>query len=157
MEFQELAKICGAAFGNPALAPDETGACRVTVDGVEVTLRENAARGLVAFRCTAGRMPERGADRFRRAMLHANFMGRNTAGAQLAVSADDEIVLAQTLPLALADGEAAVALVRVLAGAAQSWRKLAEGYAPVAVRQEAAAAEEQRLARRMVASAFLRV
>ena len=157
MEFQELAKACGEAFGKPALAPDETGICRIDADGIEVTVGENAARGLVVFRCTAGALPTNGTARFRRAMLHANFMGRNTAGAQLAVSAKDEIVLQQTLSLAFTDGETAVTQIRLLAGMAGQWRKLVADYEPVAVRQEAEAEEERKLVRRMIASSFLRV
>ena len=147
-----------AAFdGSAAAAAEEPEVRRIDVDGTEVTVVEDAERGFVAYRCVAGRLPASGTARFRRAMLHANFMGRNTAGARLAVSEGDEIVLSQTLPSAFADDELAGGLVRSLAAVARQWRQFAETYAPVAARQEADQEDERKLARRMVASTFLRV
>lgn len=146
-----------ASDGSSAAAAEEPEVRRIDADGTEVTVVEDAERGFVAYRCVAGRLPANGTARFRRAMLHANFMGRNTAGARLAVSEGGEIVLSQTLPLAFADDELAGGLVRSLAAVARQWRQFAETYAPVASRQETDQEDERKLARRMVASTFLRV
>lgn len=122
-----------------------------------VTRTDDAERQLAVFRCIVGKMPERGAERFRRAMLHANFMGGDTAGACLGVTAAGEIVLSLALPLVLTGDETAAEVTRRMSDMAQEWRCLVADYAPVAVRQEAEADESRKLARRLIISAGLRV
>ena len=131
-------------------------ACQAELEEAGVTLRDDPERKLAVFRLVIGKMPKEGLAKFRQVMLRANFLGGEIAGARLAVSSDDEIILSQTLPLAQTDGTIAASSVRRLSGVAEVWRQLLDDYPPAAARQKAEAEEDVRLTRRMVASAFLR-
>ena len=127
--------------------------CRGALEETGVSLTEEPVRHLAVFRLAVCGVPAERAEGVLRSLLAANFMGGGTRGARLAVGADGVIVLTQTLPLALLDGETATGLARALAGAARDWRELISGFGAAVARQESADVES----RRMAGSCFLRV
>ncbi len=108
----------------------EDGVVVLSIDGTEVTLREDAASGAVVASAEIGEMPpdERGV--FASLALQATF----AAAGELALSLDGEtgeLSVSTSLPLALADSDSLSEAVEALVNTAEEWRRNATAFLDV--------------------------
>ena len=144
MEFRELMKQFGATIGIEGLAPDETNACSVEIDGMAVAFVEDPEAGTLTTMAEVCEPPAEGEAMLYRVLMQSMFMGEGTAGAVFSVKPDTgRIFLHRTDPLVALDLDAFCAMLEKFVNTLERWRKDIADFRPVAkaVEQAAAAAE----------------
>ena len=121
MEFIELVTSFAERHAIEGLAAED-GVAMIDIDGTEVMLRESAEGRTVAISALIGDMPPDINGVFASVALQANFIA--FGGTALCVDAEtDELSVATSLPLALADPDALSAAVESLVNTAEEWRR----------------------------------
>ncbi len=119
MEFDELLSRFAdryAVEGGGA----ENGVVVLSVDGTEVTFREDAAGGAIVLAAEIGEMPPDANGVFASVALQANYAA--VGGTALCVDAEtDMLSVATSLPLASADVDSLSAAVETLVNTAEEW------------------------------------
>ena len=129
MEFIELIASFSERHAIEGLAAED-GVAMIDIDGTEVTLRENPEGRAVAIAALIGEMPPDANGVFASVALQANFIA--FGGTALCVDAEtDELSVATSLPLALADPDALSAAVESLVNTAEEWRRNAVAFLEV--------------------------
>ena len=129
MEFIELVTSFAERHAIEGLAAED-GVAMIDIDGTEVTLRESAEGRAVAISALIGDMPPDINGVFASVALQANFIA--FGGTALCVDAEtDELSVATSLPLALADPDALSAAVESLVNTAEEWRRNAVAFLEV--------------------------
>ena len=115
------------------------GAAMLDIDGTEVTFRESNEGGAVVVTALVGEMPPDAKGVFASVALQANFAA--AGGVALCVDAEtDELSIATSLPLVLADADSLSAAVESLVNTAEEWCRNVVAF--LDVDEEAAIAEE---------------
>ena len=129
MEFNELLSRFAdryAVEGGDA----EDGVAVLSVDGTEVTFREDAAGGAVVLAAEIGEMPPDASGVFASVALQANYAA--VGGTALCVDAETDLLsVATSLPLAIADVDSLSAAVETLVDTAEEWRRNAVAFLDV--------------------------
>ena len=129
MEFIELVSSFAERHAIEGLAAED-GVAMIDIDGTEVTLRENPEGRAVAIAALIGEMPPDANGLFASVALQANFIA--FGGTALCVDAEtDELSVATSLPLALADPDALSVAVETLVDTAEEWRRNAVAFLDV--------------------------
>ena len=129
MEFIELVSSFAERHAIEWLAAED-GVATLDIDGTEVTLRESAEGRAVAIAALIGEMPPDANGVFASIALQANYAA--VGGMALCVDAGtDELSVATSLPLALADPGALSAAVESLVNTAEEWRRNAVAFLEV--------------------------
>ena len=108
----------------------EDGVVVLSIDGTEVTFREDADGGAVVVSAEIGEMPPDARGVFASLALQATF----AAAGELALSLDGEtgeLSVSTSLPLALADPDALSDAVESLVNTAEEWRRNAVAFLDV--------------------------
>ena len=129
MTIEELISGFAARYAVEGLATDD-GVVQLSIDGTEVTLREDAASGAVVASAVIGEMPPDARGVFSSLALQANF----AAAGELALSLDGEtgeLSVSTSLPLALADSDSLADAVEALVNTAEEWRRNAVAFLEV--------------------------
>ena len=122
-----FADALGVALPERAEGDDEV---VLSIDGTEVSFRENADGGTVVLAADVGEMPPDADGAFAAVALQANYAA--TGGTALSLDAEaDELFATSSLPLALADPDALSRAVEALVDAAGEWRRLATAFLDV--------------------------
>ena len=130
----ETFDTCMGAFADalgvtlPERAGD--GAVVLSVDGTEVSFREDADGRTVLLSAEIGEMPPDAGGVFASVALQANFAATGETALSLDAEAD-ELFATASLPLALADPDALSRAVEALVDAAGEWRRLATAFLDV--------------------------
>ena len=129
MEFIELVTSFAERHAIEGLAAED-GVAMIDIDGTEVTLRESAEGRTVAISALIGDMPPDANGVFASVALQANYAA--IGGMALCVDAEtDELSVATSRPLALADPDALSAAVESLVNTAEEWRRNAVAFLEV--------------------------
>ena len=129
MEFIELVTSFAERHAIEGLAAED-GVAMIDIDGTEVTLRESAEDRAVAISDLIGEMPPDANGVFASVALQANYAA--VGGMALCVDAEtDELSVATSLPLALADPDTLSAAVESLVNTAEEWRRNAVAFLEV--------------------------
>ena len=129
MEFIELVTSFAERHAIEGLAAED-GVATLDIDGTEVTLRESAEGRAVAIAALIGEMPPDANGVFASVALQANYAA--VGGMALCVDAEtDELSVATSLPLALADPDTLSAAVESLVNTAEEWRRNAVAFLEV--------------------------
>ena len=129
MEFIELVTSFAERHAIEGLAAED-GVAMIDIDGTEVTLRESAEGRAVAIAALIGEMPPDANGVFASVALQANYAA--VGGMALCVDAEtDELSVATSLPLALADPDALSRAVEDLVDTAAEWSRLATAFLDV--------------------------
>ena len=136
-EFNELLSRFADRYAVEGI-DDEDGVAVLSVDGTEVTFREDAAGGAVVLAAEIGEMPPDASGVFASVALQANYAA--VGGTALCVDADTDLLsVATSLPLAIADVDSLSAAVETLVDTAEEWRRNAVAF--LDVDEEAALSE----------------
>jgi hypothetical protein len=129
MEFNELLSRFADRYAVEGIDATD-GVAVLSVDGTEVTFREDAAGGAVVLAAEIGEMPPDASGVFASVALRANFIA--FGGTALSLDAEtDELAVSTSLPLALADPDALSAAVEALVNTAEEWRRNAVAFLDV--------------------------
>ncbi len=129
MEFNELLSRFADRYAVEGIDATD-GVAVLSVDGTEVTFREDAAGGAVVLAAEIGEMPPDASGVFASVALQANFIA--FGGTALSLDAEtDELAVSTSLPLALADPDALSAAVETLVDTAEEWRRNAVAFLDV--------------------------
>ena len=129
MEFNELLSRFADRFAVEGTDAKD-GVAVLSVDGTEVTFREDAAGGAVVIAALIGDMPPDANGVFASVALRANFIA--FGGTALSLDAEtDELSVSTSLPLALADPDSLSAAVESLVNTAEEWRRNAVAFLEV--------------------------
>lgn len=77
-------------------------------------------------------LPVYRAEKLKTALLRGNFMGRDTGGATLSLSENDEIFLHRRLDMRPLDGDESVEILTGFVQLMDEWRKTIAAYVPIA-------------------------
>ena len=136
-EFNELLSRFADRFAVEGIDAKD-GVAVLSVDGTEVTFREDAAGGAIVLAAEIGEMPPDASGVFASVALQANFIA--FGGTALSLDAEtDELAVSTSLPLAIADLDSLSAAVEALVNTAEEWRRNAVAF--LDVDEEAALAE----------------
>ena len=129
MEFNELLSRFADRFAVEGIDADD-GVAVLSVDGTEVTFREDAAGGAVVLAAEIGEMPPDANGVFTSVALQANYAAGG--GTALCLDAETDLLsVATSLPLAIADVDSLSAAVETLVNTAEEWRRNAVAFLDV--------------------------
>jgi hypothetical protein len=129
MEFNELLSLFADRHGIDGFAAED-GEASLDIDGTEVALRENPESRAVVVTALVGDMPPDANGVFASVALQANYAA--VGGMALCVDAEtDELSVATSLPLALADPDTLSAAVESLVNTAEEWCRTAVAFLEV--------------------------
>ena len=132
MEFDDLMEVLARRAGDGGEIPkDEDGVVRFAVGDITVALMEMPNLGEMVIWSRMGELPAFGADKLKTALLRGNFLGRDTGGATLSLSEDDEIYLHRRLDLRPLDGETFFEILTQFVQLMDAWRKTIVAYVPI--------------------------
>ena len=133
MEFDDLMGVLARQAGDGGEIPkDEDGVVRFAVGDITVAMMEIPELQAMLIWSRMGELPAYGGEKLKTALLRGNFMGRDTDGATLSLSDDDEIYLHRRLDLRYLDGEAFVDILTEFVQLMDQWRQVIDAYVPIA-------------------------
>ncbi len=128
----------------------------LSIDGTEVTFREDAGSQTIVATADVGEMPPDASGAFAAIALQSNFAAMG--GTALLLDAEEgELFATASLPLALADPDALSRAVEALADTAEEWRRLASAFLDVDEEAALSKADEQDASPLSGIADFLRV
>ena len=137
MEFNDLLSRFADRYAVEGIDAED-GVAVLSVDGTEVTFREDATGGAVILAAEIGEMPPDARGIFASVALQANYAA--VGGTALCVDAETDLLsVATSLPLAVADVDSLSAAVETLVDTAEEWRRNAVAF--LDVDEEAALSE----------------
>ncbi len=155
MEFNELLPLFADRHGIEGFAVED-GEATLDIDGTEVTLRENPESRAIVVTALVGDMPPDANGVFASVALQANYA--MFGGMALCVDAEtDELSVAISLPLALADVDALSTAVEAIVNTAEEWRQNANAFLDVDEEAALAEADEEDVSPLSGDPGFLRV
>ena len=138
MEFNELLSSFADQYAVEGLDVED-GVAVLSVDGTEITFREDGAGDALVLTAEIGEMPPDSQGVFAGLALRSNFASLGETALSLDAETDD-LFATTSLPLALADPDALSRAVEALVDTAEEWRRNATAF--LDVDEEAALAEE---------------
>ena len=158
MEFQDLMKGFGEAFGIADFKPGDDGSWNVEIDGMPVSFSELADPPRMRMRAPVCELPAKGRGALLRVMLESMFMGRATGGAAFALNeGSDSVILHRIDSLQTLGLEAFKELLERFVNILAQWREISARFEPVAGELEKAEQAAVEVSRQMKADGFMRV
>ena len=155
MEFIKLISCFAERHAIEGLAA-EGGVATLDIDGTEVTLREDPEGRTVSIAALIGDMPPDAKGLFATVALQANYAA--LGGMAFCIDAEtDELSVATSLPLALADSDSLSAAVEAIVNTAEEWRRNAVAFLDVDEEAALAEADEEDVSPLSGDPGFLRV
>lgn len=143
MNFTELMdELVGLIGIRGGLTPDAEGVYRLGRDGIVISFMEVPEDRSALVYGNVCELPVEGADEFKSALLHANFMERGTPEGAFSLTDDGQVVLHRYLSLDRIDAKGMQEAVEDLLRRMLEWRQLADDYRPVAEKRAAERQEE---------------
>ena len=157
MEPAELLRSLGARIGIELL-PDADGACAIEADGIAVTFTALPELSSIVLLGDLGEPPPERLEGLYRALLEANHLFRETAGATISLDPDaGRFALCKSLPAALLDQDSFFGEVERFVNAVESWSRLIRDFRSAAAESTSKDGEDAASAPALGSGGFLSV